>query len=275
MTEKLRRIRLERRTFELKQDREWLEPIKLYSYSMTEENRKKGLRAEEMALEHYLNPLLQGKLPEPKLDGLFDMRYSDELTDYNTRLMNALRGIDFNEILDYEPYSKRIIKEHPERKYEVTRLVRREKKNDGKADTQERNLLEELRELVKGNEEALKIIDELDFRFKGLDGYQFKHHLGTLLGSKFDWMGVRDGITILYEVKSRFWLFEEEAKIYFRFSNAGIPFFILIWDEDKRELRRFDMKSFKPEKMLNKYGNYTIPRNETIRLFPRESEEPS
>jgi len=261
--ERLRKLKPKRSSFEWSKEK--LEPIEFYSI-FTDEYIKKMIKSEEIA-EAYLN----GELRKGNLDDFFDMRFPKELTDYNTKLMNALEGRYFNEHpKNYEAFRKRFKKENPEKRYEAERLCEKTRSGD-------ESLLIQLKELVQGNEEAIKIIDEIIFRFKELDGYMFKRYLGWLLGTKFDWMGVKDGWVTLYDAKSSYIIDSSLAEYYLRFTKAKIPFFLLIWDEGSGELRGFEMKRFDPKKMINRYGDYTIPKEETVclKIIPREASEPS
>jgi hypothetical protein len=262
MKEKLRRIAISETdgTVRSKHDGEELVGVGYYPYSMTAVNMVKCLEAEAIAKQYLLDEVRMGNL-----DALIDMRYPKKLTEYNTRLMNALVGRRFNEIWEYSTYSNTFKKEHPERSHEVEKLS---------------DLLKTLKKEVKGkkgNRKAKKIIRELQVRFRGLDGYQFKKLHSRFMGSKYDWMGVKDGKAILYDAKSSLFLNEGLAKCYWKFSKAGVPFFLLILDKQDGVLRSFEMKRL-TSKMHSKQGDYyIIPRAETVRIkiIPRESEEPS
>jgi hypothetical protein len=244
-------------SFEPKRNRVEIEGVGYYPYSMTAVNMAKGLDAEKIAKQYLLDEVRMGNL-----DDFIDIRYPKKLTEYNTRLMNALVGRRFNEIWEYSSYSNTFKKEHPERSHEVEKLS---------------DLLEALKKEVKGkkgNKKAKKIIREVQVRFRGLDGYQFKKLHGKFMGSKYDWMGVKDGKAILYDAKSSLFLNEELAKCYWKFSKAGVPFFLLILDKQDSVLRRFEMKRLTSKMHSGQGEYYTIPRKETtvIKIIPRESQ---
>jgi len=256
MKEKLRRIELERHTFEWsKEELELWEDIKCI---MEEDELAKGSGAEEIA-KQYLDEKYGSEHVE-------DMRYPEDLTKFNSLIMDALEGRGFH---SYNGEWWRYRKKHPER-IDLLDIW---------------SILKNLEDMAKAKNDtkALDLIGELQERFKDdiIDAYKFKELLGLLKGTKFDFIAVNDGRdeekskgSILFDAK--YWddgyrtpsINQRELEFYIGFANKGIPFYLLYLNKGREKLYECDIR-----KVRDNLSSFPM-RNKgssIFRIFPSEN----
>jgi len=241
MREKLRRIKLERRTFEAKHDREELDLLTMLTASMKLINQQKGELAEsatELFFHLYLDP--EHWLP---------FTYPKELTQMINQLKDgflyqgASEGLyirDRNEMLRDEP-------KYTEKWLHLSNF---------------KTLMNELACLSKDDESASAIIKEIQWRFDGLDDDygmpRFLNLLGELKGTQFDYAVRKDGKSIIFD--SKYWLDsnknlrlkKKKLAIYKDIRKLGIPFYLMIYSIDREYLIQFNIDLIS----LDGYGGF-------------------
>ena len=226
---------------------------------------EKGSNAEDKALEW-----LYQEFGDEHVE---DMRYPEKLSEFNDMIVDALEGRGFHNYQwekgnpekpkYWDRYRERVLEKEPNRT-DVLDLW---------------SILKELEAKAKdwNDSKALKLIKETLLRFENLDAMEFLNLLGELKGTKLDFIAVdKNGKVIFFDAK--YWndqyknpmVNQGDLNFYKEFSDKGIPFYLLIWNEGRNTLFQSDVKELPAPKYRGKY--YFIDGKYLKQIF---HEEPS